>query len=140
MEILDRFATFGLPIKITEFDLHTYDEQLQADYTRDFLTAMFSHPSISGVMVWGFWEKRHWIPPAAFYRADWSLRPAGEIWKQLTRKTWWTDVTAKTDAAGKVKVRGFFGDYEVTASAKGKTSTSRAEIKPEGSAVTVQFD
>ena len=139
-EILDRFATFGLPIKITEFDLHTYDEQLQADYTRDFLTAMFSHPSISGVMVWGFWEKRHWIPPAAFYRADWSLRPAGEIWKQLTRKTWWTEVTAKTDAAGKVKVRGFFGDYEVTASAKGKTSTSRAEIKPEGSAVTVQFD
>ena len=139
VEILDRFATFGLPIQITELDINTYDETLAADYTRDFLTAMFSHPSISGVVVWGFWEKHHWIPAAAFYRADWSLRPAGEVWKQLTQKTWWTDVTVKTDASGRADVRGFLGDYEMTATANGKVVTTKTEIQRGGSRGEIQF-
>ena len=135
IEILDRFGSFGLPIQITEFDINTYDESVAADYTRDFLTAMFSHPSISGIIVWGFLEKRHWIPAAAFYRADWTLRPAGEMWKQLTQKTWWTDTTAQTDAAGRTTVRGFLGDYEVRV----KSTTATATITREGSRLDVQI-
>ncbi|MFO1528239.1 MAG: endo-1,4-beta-xylanase [Kiritimatiellia bacterium] len=59
---LDRWAAFGLPVHITEFDLDLRDEELQAGYTRDFLTAMFSHPAVSAVLTWGFWESRHWRP------------------------------------------------------------------------------
>jgi GH35 family endo-1,4-beta-xylanase len=44
LSALDRFAAFGLPIAITEFDINTTDEALQADYTRDFYIACFSHP------------------------------------------------------------------------------------------------
>ena len=138
-EILDHFATFGLPIQITEFDFNTYDEQLQADYTRDFLTAMFSHASISGVMVWGFWETRHWIPAGAFYRADWSLRPAGKVWKELTQKTWWTNATAKTDAEGAAKVRGFFGEYEVVVSLNGKTTTKLVTLARDGARLDLRL-
>ena len=138
-EILDRFATFGLPIQITEFDINTYDEQLAADYTRDFLTAMFSHPSISGVMVWGFWEKRHWIPPAAFYRADWTLRPAGAVWKELTQKTWRTDTEVRTGADGMAKVRGFSGEYEVQINAAGQSVTKPATLTHEGTRLEVRF-
>jgi hypothetical protein len=29
-----------------------YDEALQADYTRDFLTAMFAHEGVIGVLTW----------------------------------------------------------------------------------------
>jgi hypothetical protein len=67
------------------------------------------------VIIWGFWEKRHWIPNAALYRADWSPRPAAIEWQRLVRKDWWTDVEVKTDASGTARVRGFLGDYEVVA-------------------------
>ncbi|MCE0498316.1 MAG: endo-1,4-beta-xylanase, partial [Methylacidiphilales bacterium] len=57
LAILDRFAKFGKPIQITEFDINTRDEEGQARYLRDFLTAIFSHPSTEAFTVWGFWEK-----------------------------------------------------------------------------------
>ena len=43
LEILDRFATFGVPIAATEFDVNVTDEQVQADFLRDFMTTLFSH-------------------------------------------------------------------------------------------------
>ena len=56
--VLDRYAALGLSIRITEFDVNTADEALQADYTRDFLTMVFSHPAVTGFQMWGFWEGR----------------------------------------------------------------------------------
>ncbi|MEM6315711.1 MAG: endo-1,4-beta-xylanase, partial [Planctomycetota bacterium] len=58
--VFDRFAEFGLPLYVSEFDVNTEDEQLQADYTRDFVTAAFAHPAIEGVTFWGFWEGQMW--------------------------------------------------------------------------------
>ena len=66
--LLDRYAALGLSIRITEFDLNTADEALQADYTRDFLTMVFSHPAVTGFQMWGFWEGAHWLPRGALYR------------------------------------------------------------------------
>ncbi|HET8550321.1 MAG TPA: endo-1,4-beta-xylanase, partial [Bryobacteraceae bacterium] len=80
-EIYDRFAEFGKDLQITEFDINTADEALQARYTRDFLTASFAHPAITGFMIWGFWEGRHWKPAAAMFRRDWSIKPNGEAWR-----------------------------------------------------------
>ena len=39
---LDLFIPTRLPVQITEFDINTPDEELQADYTRDFLIAVYS--------------------------------------------------------------------------------------------------
>lgn len=136
-EILDRFGKFKLPIQITEFDVNVSDEALQADYTRDFLTAMFAHESVIGVLIWGFWEKRHWIPNAAHYRADWSLRPAGQAWLDLVRKQWRTDAEGITDARGQWKARAFDGDYEITASSNEKTATVTATRAGSGADVKV---
>jgi GH35 family endo-1,4-beta-xylanase len=133
-EVLDRYRKSGLPILITEFDINTHDEQLAADYTRDFLTAMFAHESVNGVLTWGFWEKRHWIPNAALYRADWSPRPAAIEWEHLVRKEWWTDVEAATDASGVAKVRGFLGEYEI---AYGDALVT-ASLPPSGAEVTIR--
>ena len=49
LRLLDRYAKLKLPIKITEFDVDVAGESLQADYTRDFLYASFSHLSVSGI-------------------------------------------------------------------------------------------
>jgi len=51
---LDRSGKFGLPIQTTEFDSDTNDEHLQADYLRDYMKVTFSHPAVSGFVLWGF--------------------------------------------------------------------------------------
>lgn len=112
---LDRYReNFGLPVRITEFDVNTDDEEIQADYTRDFMIAMFSHPSVVGVQLWGFWEGRHWQPKAALYRKDWTEKPNGAAFRKLVHETWQTDETGVTDAAGRCQTRGFYGRYSVT--------------------------
>lgn len=134
---LDRFAKFNLPIAITEFDVNTTDEAMQADYVRDHTIACFSHPAVESILMWGFWEGRHWIPNAALYRKDWSVKPAGTAFEDLVLKQWWTDQTVKTDATGKAKLRGFLGDYEVQVVGGGGES-QKVRIGRDGAAVRVK--
>lgn len=134
--LLDRFAVFGLPLQITEFDVDTTDEELQADYTRDFLTVVFSHPAVNGFVMWGFWEGQHWRPDAAMFRRDWSIKPNGEAYRDLVLDRWWTDETGTTDAKGAAAVRGFLGAYEVTVEANGEEMRRTVDLGPDGAAVT----
>ncbi len=111
---LDRFSRLGLPITVTEFDMNTRDAPLQAAYMRDFMTAVFSHPSVDTFLMWGFWEGAHWLPDAALYNRDWTIRPQGQVFQDLVAKTWWTNAGGVTDDKGAWKSRGFYGDYTVT--------------------------
>ena len=131
---LDHFATLGLPIQITEFDINTSDQQLQADFTRDFTTAIFSHPAVIGMVQWGFWAGAHWLPEAALWSKDWKLRPHGQAWVDLVTKTWWTNADGRTAADGTYSTRGFYGDYDVTVTQNGKSKTVRLKLEP-GAAV-----
>lgn len=113
--IIDRFAELDKEIKITEFDISTVQEDVKVDYTRDFMTIVFSHPSVKSIMVWGFWENRHWKPDAAFFNSDWSIRPQGEVWNEMIKEQWWTQaVDSVTDAAGTCSFEGFLGSYAYT--------------------------
>ena len=120
---LDMLARAKLPIHITEFDVATPDEELQADYTRDFLIACYSHPAVTGFIMWGFWQPRHWKPDAALYRADWSEKPNGALWRDLVLREWRTRAAGRTDADGALVLRGHLGRYEISVSRAG----SRAE-------------
>lgn len=137
LAILDRFAALGLDIAITEHDISTEDEQYQADFTRDFLTVAFSHPSVVSFLTWGFWEKSHWRSLGAYFRTDWSMRPAGKVWFDLVTKAWWTDETLATAANGTTRTRGFLGDYTITVTHGGKTKTLPATLAKGGTTVTV---
>ncbi len=137
LRCLDRFGKLGLPIAITEFDINTDDEQLQADYTRDFLTACFSHPAVSEIILWGFWEKRHWFPKAALWRSDWSLKPNGKVWVELTKKKWWTRTAGTTSAAGSFVTRGFLGEYKIVITHQGKKTEVGATLSQTPTTVTV---
>ncbi len=109
LERLDRFAKFGKPLQISEFDVDTNDERTQAEYTRDFLTAFFSHPAAQGFLMWGFWEGSHWKPKCAMYRKDWSEKPNAKAYKDLVFHEWWTNASGKTVKDGTYSVRGFSG-------------------------------
>ena len=114
LQQLDRFADLGLKIRITEFDIDTLDEELQADFTRDLYTAAFSHPAVIGVQNWGFWSKAHWRPRAAMFRDDWSPKPNALAFKALTQEQWSTQERVSTDTRGRCSVHGFYGTYEIT--------------------------
>lgn len=129
---LDRFGKFGLPIQTTEFDIDTNDEQLQADYLRDYMTVTFSHPAVSGFVLWGFWAGDHWIPHAALFRRDWSIKPNGRVYEDLVFHKWWTNVQGQTDARGQYATRGFLGDYQISATANGKTVTVKTKLPKTG--------
>lgn len=116
LRITDRFATVVPKQVITEYDVSTNgDEQLAADYLRDSLIACFSHPAYDGFLLWGFWEGSHWIPDAALWRKDWTIKPIGRVWEEWICGQWHTRVTVKTDAQGRVGWRGFKGSYQLVA-------------------------
>lgn len=140
LQTLDHFSELGLPIELTELSLNLDDRDLQADYMRDFLIAAFSHPNVHGVMLWGFWEKRHWRPEGALFNADWSLRPHGRQWIDLVHRQWKTDATVSTATDGVASTRGFLGEYEITVSAGGKTKTAQAILSPDGTECQVKMD
>ena len=138
--ILDRFARFGKPIQITEFDLPTYDEQGQARYTRDFLTAVFSHPCTDAFTMWGGCEGSMWQPPGAMIRKDWSLKPNAQAWMDLVLKEWWTDVNTTTGSDGSCVTRGFLGDYIITVSADDREKATPVKLTKPGSTTVVALD
>lgn len=116
LAVTDQFAKIVPHQSITEYDIvTTEDEELAADYTRDVLIAVFSHPAYTSFLLWGFWEGSHWKAEAASWSKDWSIRPRGEVLEEWIGRKWHTEVTLKTDAKGKVSWRGFPGLYEVTA-------------------------
>lgn len=140
--VLDRFARLGLPLEITEFDVTTTDEALQADYTRDFLTVAFSHPAVARITTWGFWEPIHWSPSAAMYRADFSPKPNAVAWRDLVHGDWWTRERGRTNRAGEFTTRGFLGDYDVRVEVDGRAVGHRRVSMPSrsGRSATLVID
>ncbi|SMF57583.1 Endo-1,4-beta-xylanase, GH35 family [Alteromonadaceae bacterium Bs31] len=132
--ILERFHTAfpKLDIRSTEFDVSSTNEQLQADYTRDFLTIFFSHPATVGVQLWGFWQGAHWSDYAALYDINWREKPSALAWKDLIYKQWWNDFLVLTDNQGRIDKRGFYGDYKATITINEQSREFFFSLEPEG--------
>ncbi|MEX0777018.1 MAG: endo-1,4-beta-xylanase [Phycisphaeraceae bacterium] len=111
-ETFDQFAALGLEISITEFDHVISDEQLQADWERDFLTIAFSHPKVTSFTRWGFHNVKGAKRPRGFINPDWTLQPNGQVYVDLNFKQWWTNLAGQTDAQGRFSGRGFAGQYD----------------------------
>jgi GH35 family endo-1,4-beta-xylanase len=127
--IIDRFAELGKEIKITEHDINVSQRQVQADYTRDFMTICFSHESVKSFLFWGFWANSHWLPDGALYNSDWSIRANGEAYKDLVFNRWWTKKTdSLTNEQGKLTVEGFLGTFKYTIKSGDEIRTGTFEI------------
>ena len=111
---LELFRPMGIPVQITEFDINMKDEELQADYTRDFLIACYSSPIVTGFTMWGFWESKHWKKDAAMFRSDWSEKPNATVWRDLVTQQWKTSFRQDSNKEGLVKSKGHLGSYEMT--------------------------
>ena len=137
LEILDRFAAFGLPLEMTEFTMQVEDRNIDAGYLRDVMTVFFSYPSANAFILWGFHDGADFPHCATLYDANWQLTPCGKVWNDLVFHQWWTHKTLRTSAHGKAQLRGFHGEYEVTVRYHGVESKKAVELKPGGSAIEI---
>ena len=158
IKTLDRFATLGVDMQVTEYDIklrpapNSKDfnsrwrapadttpelEQLEAEYMRDFLTAVFSHPGMNAFIMWGFWDGRHWLYNGPLFRKDWTLKPAGQAYKDLVFGEWWTRESGRTDKDGRLEKRCFLGNYEIAVTHGGESKTVETALPSEGATVTL---
>jgi hypothetical protein len=127
-------------LRITEFVVNLTDRELQADYLRDFFIAVYSHPVVVGIQMWGFWEGAHWRPDAALYNLDWTPRPAAEAFRQLVWEDWTTESAGETGAGGEFAFRGTFGEYAVTIEHAGNSIEQTIFLTRDGLDLTLAID
>ena len=139
LEDLDLLASADLPIQISEFDINTHDEQLQADYTRDFLIACYSHPAVDGFFNWGFWEGQHWIAQAAMFRRDWSPKPNALVWREWVLGKWRTRIEDVTNSEGLVTARGHRGTYSLNVQHDGKHREATFVLGKDGAEISLRL-
>ncbi len=137
--ILDRYAAIVSEVQITEFDFDTDDEQLQADYLQDFITAMFAHSGVTGITQWGFWEGAHWRPQAALYRKDWSIKPCGRAFLDLVYDRWWSKEELRTDESGEATARVFQGNYTIVTNFSNLRNESEVTVSKEAAEITIRL-
>ena len=109
VEILDFYSGLNKKISISEFSMSIKDPEIREKYTRDFLIATFSHPSVSEIIFWGFSPgKRNLVD----IMDDMAIPGAmGRAFLDLTGKVWTTTLDTVTGAGGEVQDRGFYGKY-----------------------------
>ncbi|MFK7903964.1 MAG: endo-1,4-beta-xylanase, partial [Chitinophagales bacterium] len=114
---LDDFHdSFGLKAKITEFDMPSFvSEELGATYLRDFMTAIFGHPSVDAFLFWNFWDGATWLNSGTnLYRLDWTPTASRDAFVDLLFNEWWTETQVVSSGQGLADARVFKGMYEIS--------------------------
>jgi hypothetical protein len=132
LERLDQLAQIGLPIWITELDVGSPDPVVRADRLEEAMRACFSHPGVEGILLWGFWEGRHWRgAESALVDLNWTINPAGQRLLDLLDE-WTTEVDLTTDSTGRATFRGFHGTYQAILTLPDGTTDERVFDLPAG--------
>jgi GH35 family endo-1,4-beta-xylanase len=139
MTLLDRFGAYK-ELWVTEYDITITDLLLAGDYTRDFLTVLYSHPAVAGFLMWGFWDGAHWKKNAPLFTQDWKLKPAGVAYYDLVFNQWWTCTGGSTDDTGAYIANGHLGNYAISVTVGAQTVTSTASLIKGGADITVQLN
>ncbi|XP_046559363.1 anti-sigma-I factor RsgI6-like [Haliotis rubra] len=128
---LDLLAQVGLPLWVTELDLYSPDVNKRADWYETALRSLFGHPAVDGIMLWGFWSEQQWRgePASLVSGPNFQVNAAGQRFFDLLEKEWMTNMTTKISHAHRqIEVRGFHGDYELTATYHGRPIQTKDNI------------
>lgn len=137
--ICESFASFGKPIHFTEttilsgplqgfsgppssgWNTTAEGERQQAEQVVAYYKILFSNPAVAAITWWDLTDFHAWKnAPAGLLRSDMSPKPAYTALKDLIKNQWWTRADEAADASGDVRVRGFYGTYQLTAQAGGR--------------------
>jgi GH35 family endo-1,4-beta-xylanase len=160
LELLERFARFGLPLHWTEstlvsgalmppeiVDLNDFQvdewpttpdgEARQADEVERHYRTLVGHPSVAAITWWGLPDGGWLNAPSGLVRLDGSVKAAYDVLHGLIKGEWWLAPTElRSDSSGRVRFNGFPGSYEVQAS--GRTAVVVLD-EPSDVAITATF-
>lgn len=131
LKILGYYATLGKQISISEFTMDIQESKIREQYTRDFMTVVFSHPNVSEFMFWGFKKDKN--AKVDIYDENNEIGAMGKAYISLVFKDWKTNLTKSTNNLGKISSRGFYGLYEYTFINEGKVVNGTFHLKPRNS-------
>lgn len=130
---LDRLAAGGAPL-----DLHIRgqtvgmvdrDERETARRLTELYTLCFAHPAVRGVFWHGFWDGEKGVE-GGLLRRDFSPTPAFRLLQKLIDVVWHTRADGLTDADGRFRFRGIYGDYRVGVRMGEETKVSPLSLRP----------
>lgn len=117
---IDECAQLVDEVAVTEYDFRNENEDYAAQHLRDMLLATFSHPKATAFTIWGYQDTMHWRNSAPFYDRSWNEKPAKAMWDKMVNGEFKTNTDITSDSRGNMNFRGFYGDYEITASYGGQ--------------------
>jgi endo-1,4-beta-xylanase len=137
-KVLDKLAQFNLPIKITEFDMRTLNEEAKVKGLQNLYKTCFEYPSVDGILMWGFWQNSHWLASSrnkmyavegytALWKKDWTPTPSVDAYRNLVFDEWWTNREEKADQKGICSIDAFYGSHLVESNGRQK----QVELKKE---------
>jgi len=139
---LDSLATFKLPGQRSKYyekptlKMTPQEEESAARELVDYYKICFAHPSVEGILMWGFWEGANWIPQSSMYRRDWTITPLGQAYKNLVFKELWTNISGTADSKGVFTAKVFYGRHRITIDGISKEVNIK---KSSGNLVTVEI-
>ncbi|ELT96446.1 hypothetical protein CAPTEDRAFT_102428, partial [Capitella teleta] len=112
---LDVMAEAGLPLWITELDVRDADVNVRAQGYEDALRLFFSHPSVEGIVIWGFWNEGISQPGASLVDGqDFVENAAGRRVRHLLQNEWHTTLShVPENAVETFTERAFYGTYDL---------------------------
>ncbi len=124
LKLYEDLQQYDKELKVTEFSASMPNSNIQGNIMRDTMICAFAEERMNGFLMWGFWDGANFRSFSPVYDKDWNLKPGGRAYIDLVYNKWWTkDAKAVTNAEGKATIRGFYGDYDITVNANGKTVT-----------------
>ncbi|CAN0921977.1 Endo-1,4-beta-xylanase 1 [Linum grandiflorum] len=109
---LNNLGILGLPIWFTELDVSSVNEYIRAEDLEVMLREAYAHPSVEGIMLWGFWELFMSRENSHLVDAEGELNEAGRRFLAL-KKEWLSHANGHIDEQGGFEFRGFHGTYTV---------------------------
>ena len=143
--LFDSYTKLIPHLTISEITIPSYsweeeDEAFQADVIENLYTTWFAYPAIDQVIYWnlvdgygfgaepGEMEKGENYYHGGLLRFDLSPKPAYERLCHLFRERWHTEEELVTDENGRISLRGFWGDYNLTLSGEGRCASAELSL------------
>ena len=101
---LNKLSATGLPIYLSEFDVHLADDQAQLNKYKELFPVFWQNPAVKGITLWGYHQGQIWRSNAYLVRSDNTERPALEWLKDYISST--TKVVNRSGSGERFKILG----------------------------------
>ncbi|KAF8404805.1 hypothetical protein HHK36_009695 [Tetracentron sinense] len=136
---MDKLGILALPIWFTELDVSSINEYIRADDLEVMLREGFAHPSVEGIMLWGFWELFMSRDNAHLVDAEGRVNEAGKRYLAL-KQEWLSETHGHIDHQGVFRFRGYHGTYNIEVVSPSKRVSKTFVVKKGESPLAVTIN